>query len=105
MQSFIRFLAIVCLLLSTSHAHARIAEARRPVQNNDEGAQDKQPSLLKKFAKAFGHFPSIRKRQSQICVNDTYYQVLENNSAAGPFCKTLIGAPTRTIETDYTPVV
>ncbi|KAI9691150.1 MAG: hypothetical protein M1822_008770 [Bathelium mastoideum] len=61
--------------------------------------------MFKKFAKALGRVPRVEKRQTQICVEDVYYQVLINNTAAGPFCSTLIGAPTQTIETDYTPIV
>lgn len=104
MQSFTRLQAITYFLLFTSCA--RLAESGRIRQDdNADGTRDEKPNLLRRFANFYGHILGTEKRQSEICLNDTYYQVLENNSAAGPFCSTLIGAPTQTVETDYTPVV
>ena len=105
MQPFVRLLALASFLSLIPHACARIVGPARLLENTDDNTSSQSQPILKRLAEAFGHVATVEKRQNQICVNDTYAQVLANNPAAQPFCLTLIGAPTQTIETDYTPVM
>lgn len=79
-----------CLVLLLQSVQARVANAQDAlVERSPENAR----------------IHVIGKRQNLVCVNDAYFQALENERLAIDLCGQIIGSPSVTVVVDSTPVM
>ncbi|KAK4549411.1 hypothetical protein LTR36_006408 [Oleoguttula mirabilis] len=98
------FATALCLsLIQTSDARAHGRSSQLQIRDGKAEVQEARHGVVDWFKHLFKKDDALERRQESTCVEDDFYNFVNNSTFGESFCQSYIEYPNTTVTADYTP--